>query len=145
MLQRWTVLGGKHTFSSSICPEVSTVQALDQKTNLRKPYMFVLWPSFGAQKSFLSKEYYNNGVHLFGDVTFVFFLPHFSLLGVSCDNSGAPHLTFPRSMTLPVESPLAWQSCQWNRNRSTITSTKPFLLKSVTWPRGWEKFTPPSL
>lgn len=61
----------------------------------------------------------------FGDVTFVFFFsPHLSLLGVLYDTSegSASHLS-PRSVTLPVESPLTWRSCRWNWYHATITRT----------------------
>lgn len=59
----------------------------------------------------------------------MFFLDTLEPVGVSCDTSEALNLTFPWSMTLPLESPQAWQSCQWNRYRTTITSTKPLKKK----------------
>lgn len=56
---------------------------------------------------------------------------------------------FPCSMTLPLESPPAWQSCQWIWYGTTITSTKAFLFQSrkslhlyacnliwISWPVG---------
>lgn len=83
-----------------------------------QPYTCVLWPHFEAQRSFPSKE----SVHLFGDVwvdvTFVFPLAHFSLVGGSCDTSEALHLTFPPCVTQPAAglTELSVKSIQHNNN-----------------------------
>lgn len=46
--QRWT----KHIFSSSVCPEVSAVEAFAPKMSSSvEAYTFVLWPSLEAVKS----------------------------------------------------------------------------------------------
>lgn len=108
--------------SSCFYPTVGPVQ-VDLKLNFMQPYTCALWPSFEARRSFLSKEF----VHLFGDVwadvTFVFPLADFSLVGGSCNTSETLHLTFPLCMTQPAA---ACRSYWWNRYSTTITSTQTF-------------------